>query len=97
MSLAEEVPKALGLWVGLGIPLAVFNLTHTHESCKDTQVGIQTHKHIQSVKCISKTYPVFLPNSKKNLFFKNFLGIPVCILKKEKNTAGCRTRFGKKF
>lgn len=29
MSLAEEVPKALGLRVGLGIPLAVFNLTHT--------------------------------------------------------------------
>lgn len=32
VSLTQEVPKALGLWVGLGIPLTVFNLT---------QMGIQ--------------------------------------------------------
>lgn len=54
MSLTEEVPKALGLRVGLRVPLTVFNLTH--ESCTDTQVNIQTNEcSFLSLLCMFNT------------------------------------------
>lgn len=39
VSLAQEVPQALRLWGGLGVPLAVLDLTHRTRSTADIVTG----------------------------------------------------------